>query len=85
MSLGGSLALSMSQSHSLIMGVELRVGVSQHLVSLARLHMPGLVSPSHGFCKAFFWALEREGWRAPEEEEGVGVLRVSSETWPPRF
>lgn len=44
------------------MGVEVGVGVvSDPLAGLACLCIPDLVSPRHGFCRAFSWALEKAG------------------------
>ena len=44
------------------MGVEVGAGVvSDPLAGLAHLCIPDLVSPSHGFRRAFSWALEKAG------------------------
>ena len=55
-------SLPIGQGDLSLVGVEVGAGVvSDPLAGLAHLCIPDLVSPSHGFRRAFSWALEKAG------------------------
>lgn len=56
------LSLPFGQGELSLVGVEVGAGVvSDPLAGLAHLCIPDLVSPPHGFRRAFSWSLEKGG------------------------